>query len=48
VNGATPTDAVVTIRGLNMRFGSAVVHEDVSLSVRRGEIFALVGASGCG
>ena len=48
MNGATPTDAVVTIRGLNMRFGSAVVHEDVSLSVRRGEIFALVGASGCG
>jgi phospholipid/cholesterol/gamma-HCH transport system ATP-binding protein len=38
----------VEIRGLNTRFGSAVVHEDVSFSVRRGEIFALVGASGCG
>jgi phospholipid/cholesterol/gamma-HCH transport system ATP-binding protein len=41
-------DAVIDIRGLNTRFGAAVVHENVNLSVRRGEIFALVGASGCG
>ncbi|BBI99483.1 ABC transporter ATP-binding protein [Ferrigenium kumadai] len=40
--------AVVEIRDLNTRFGDAVVHRDVSLSVRRGEIFALVGGSGCG
>jgi len=39
---------VVAISGLNTRFGSAVVHENVDLAVRRGEIFALVGASGCG
>jgi phospholipid/cholesterol/gamma-HCH transport system ATP-binding protein len=48
VNDATPADAIVDIRGLHTRFGTAVVHEDVSFSVRRGEIFALVGASGCG
>jgi len=48
MNAATPTDAIVDIRGLHTRFGTAVVHEDVSFSVRRGEIFALVGASGCG
>ena len=41
-------DDVIDIRGLNTRFGAAVVHEDVSLAVHRGEIFALVGASGCG
>ena len=40
-------EAVIEIRGLNTRFGDAVVHDDVSLAVRRGEIFALVGASGC-
>jgi len=45
---APNADAVIEIRGLNTRFGDAVVHEDVSLAVRRGEIFALVGASGCG
>jgi len=48
MNAATPADAIVDIRGLHTRFGTAVVHEDVSFSVRRGEIFALVGASGCG
>ena len=41
-------EAVVEISNLNTRFGSAVVHENVSLAVRPGEIFALVGASGCG
>lgn len=41
-------NAVVDVRGLNTRFGNAVVHENVSLAVRPGEIFALVGASGCG
>lgn len=42
------TGAVVEIRDLNTRFGIAVVHESVSLTVRPGEIFALVGGSGCG
>jgi phospholipid/cholesterol/gamma-HCH transport system ATP-binding protein len=41
-------DTVVEVRGVYTRFGKAVVHEDVNLSVRRGEIFALVGGSGSG
>ena len=44
----TAADDVIEVRDLNTRFGSAVVHRDVSLSVHRGEIFALVGGSGCG
>jgi phospholipid/cholesterol/gamma-HCH transport system ATP-binding protein len=40
--------AVIEIDRLSTRFGAAVVHEDLSLAVRRGEIFALVGSSGCG
>ena len=51
MSDAAPTvaaDTVIEIRGLHTRFGAAVVHEDVSLAVRRGEVFALVGASGCG
>jgi len=48
MSDAMQRDAVVEISELNTRFGSAVVHENVSLAVRRGEVFALVGASGCG
>jgi phospholipid/cholesterol/gamma-HCH transport system ATP-binding protein len=41
-------DRVVEVSDLRTRFGSAVVHDGVSLEVGRGEIFALVGGSGCG
>ena len=40
--------AVIDIRDLHTRYGKAVVHENVSLTVRPGEIFSLVGGSGCG
>jgi phospholipid/cholesterol/gamma-HCH transport system ATP-binding protein len=40
--------AVIDISHLNTRFGSNVVHDNISLTVRPGEIFALVGGSGCG
>jgi phospholipid/cholesterol/gamma-HCH transport system ATP-binding protein len=41
-------EALVEVRDVCTRFGAAVVHDRVSLSVRRGEIFALVGGSGSG
>ena len=43
-----PAAAVIDVRGISTRFGTAVVHEDVSLTVNHGEIFALVGGSGSG
>jgi phospholipid/cholesterol/gamma-HCH transport system ATP-binding protein len=39
---------VISIRGLANRFGPTVVHENLSLDVRRGEILGVVGASGSG
>jgi len=42
------TASVIDIRDLNTRFGNNVVHDNVSLTVRPGEIFSLVGSSGCG
>lgn len=39
---------VIEIRHLHTRFGTAVVHQDVNLTVQRGEIFGLAGSSGCG
>jgi phospholipid/cholesterol/gamma-HCH transport system ATP-binding protein len=41
-------NAVIEVSGLSTRFGSAVVHEDLSLAVYPREIFALVGGSGQG
>jgi phospholipid/cholesterol/gamma-HCH transport system ATP-binding protein len=45
---ARATEPVLEITGVHTRFGSTVVHQGVSLEVRRGEVFALAGASGCG
>ena len=39
---------VIDIRNLHTRFGKNVVHDDISLKVMPGEIFALAGGSGCG
>ncbi|HXG52310.1 MAG TPA: ATP-binding cassette domain-containing protein [candidate division Zixibacteria bacterium] len=41
-------EAVVEVRDVSTRFGAAVVHDRISLTVYRGEIFAVVGASGSG
>jgi phospholipid/cholesterol/gamma-HCH transport system ATP-binding protein len=45
---APSADALIEIRGLNTRFGAAVVHQDVDMTVYPGQIFALVGGSGSG
>jgi phospholipid/cholesterol/gamma-HCH transport system ATP-binding protein len=46
--GHPASDAVIDVRGICTRFGNAVVHQDVSLRVNAGEVFALVGGSGSG
>ncbi len=39
---------VIQLRGVTTRFGSKLVHRDLDLDVRRGEVLALVGGSGSG
>ena len=39
---------VIEVRGLRTQFGEAVIHENLDLDVRRGEIIGVVGGSGTG
>lgn len=42
------SDVVIRVRGLTNSFGSQIVHENLDLDVRRGEILGVVGGSGTG
>lgn len=41
-------DAPIVVKGLRNAFGSQVIHENLDLVVRRGEILGVVGGSGSG
>jgi len=41
-------EIVISVRGLRNSFGEQIVHEDLDLEVRRGEILGVVGGSGTG
>ena len=41
-------DCIIEVKGLWTQFGDHVVHRDIDLCVRRGEIMSLVGGSGSG
>jgi phospholipid/cholesterol/gamma-HCH transport system ATP-binding protein len=45
VNAPRP---IIEVRGLRNSFGEQVVHEELNLDVRRGEILGVVGGSGTG
>jgi phospholipid/cholesterol/gamma-HCH transport system ATP-binding protein len=45
---APDDEPVIAIRGLKTAFGKHVVHENLDLDVKRGEILSLVGGSGSG
>jgi len=41
-------EAVIEVRGLRTELGGHVIHNDLNLTVERGEILAIVGGSGTG
>ncbi len=48
LNTAGTAETVIDVQHVATRFGSHVVHQDINLSVRRAEVFALIGGSGSG
>ncbi len=42
------TGTHIEVRGLTMAYGDFVVQRDLEFSVRRGEVFIIMGGSGCG
>src|SRR5580704_8207837 len=41
-------ESYIRIEGVSKRFGELAAVDNVSLDIQRGEIFCLLGASGCG
>lgn len=46
--GVNKVDLAISINGLRNQFGSQVVHDNLDLDVRHGEILGIVGGSGTG
>lgn len=44
----SPSDEIVVTEGLNVAYGARSVLTDINLSVRRGEVLAVIGANGSG
>jgi phospholipid/cholesterol/gamma-HCH transport system ATP-binding protein len=44
----TRSDARITVRDLTMAYGDFVIQHDLNFTVRRGDIFIIMGGSGCG
>jgi phospholipid/cholesterol/gamma-HCH transport system ATP-binding protein len=44
----TPPEAYITVRDLTMAYGSFVIQRDLTFTVRRGDIFIIMGGSGSG
>jgi phospholipid/cholesterol/gamma-HCH transport system ATP-binding protein len=44
----TPPDPHIQVEGLTLAYGATVIQRDLSFSVRRGDVFIIMGGSGCG
>ncbi|MGH6906129.1 MAG: ABC transporter ATP-binding protein [Geminicoccaceae bacterium] len=45
---AIAPDAAIVVENLDLAYGSSVIQRDLNFTIRRGEIFVIMGGSGCG
>jgi phospholipid/cholesterol/gamma-HCH transport system ATP-binding protein len=48
MTAGTTNDAIIRVRNLTAGYGEVVILSDLSFEVRRGEVFVILGGSGCG
>ncbi|MBI1188869.1 MAG: ATP-binding cassette domain-containing protein [Alphaproteobacteria bacterium] len=48
MSAPSSSELAIRVRGLRTQFGDRVVHENLDLDVRAGEVLAVIGPSGCG
>lgn len=48
LNGVQPGHDIIEINNLKNQFGDQVVHDGLNLTIKKGEIIAIIGPSGCG
>jgi phospholipid/cholesterol/gamma-HCH transport system ATP-binding protein len=48
VQRQTEPEAHITVQDLTMAYGDFVIQRDLNFSIRRGDIFIIMGGSGCG
>jgi phospholipid/cholesterol/gamma-HCH transport system ATP-binding protein len=46
--GSEGAEIAIKVENLKTGFGDFIVHENVSFEIERGEVFAILGGSGCG
>ncbi len=47
-NSESPTPPLIEVRNLTVGYGRKVILQDLNFTVRRGEVFVILGGSGCG
>lgn len=47
-NSDSPDGPIIEVRNLSKHFGNFIAVDSVDLEIRRGELFSILGASGCG
>ena len=48
MQAATTADAHIEVQNLTMAYGSFIVQQNLTFTIRRGDIFIIMGDSGCG
>ncbi len=47
-NAGSPSDEIIVVKDLTVGYGENIILQNLNFSVKRGEVFVILGGSGCG